>query len=52
MLSNVARLTELLTARNSPGLKLDPHIFQDETHLSVIPPTMSRGLRTVFAREG
>jgi predicted alpha/beta superfamily hydrolase len=49
MLSNVARLTELLTSREYPGLKLTSHIFHGETHLSVIPATFSRGLRTVFA---
>lgn len=48
MLSNVARLTELLTSRKYPGLKLISHIFDNETHLSVIPATMSRGLRAVF----
>jgi hypothetical protein len=48
MLSNVARLTELLASREYPGLKLTSHIFHDETHLSVIPATFSRGLRTVF----
>jgi predicted alpha/beta superfamily hydrolase len=48
MVSNVARLTEILTSRKYPGLKLTMHIFDNETHLSVIPATMSRGLRTVF----
>ena len=48
MVSNVAKLTELLTSRKYPGLKLTSHIFDNETHLSVIPATMSRGLRTVF----
>jgi len=49
MVSNVARLTEILTSRKYPGLKLTTHIFDNETHLSVIPAMMSRGLRTVFA---
>lgn len=49
MLSNVAKLTEILTSREYPGLKLISHIFDGETHLSVIPATMSRGLKTVFA---
>lgn len=51
MVSNVARLTEILTSREYPGLKLVTHIFDNETHLSVIPATMSRGLRTVFATD-
>ena len=49
MVSNVAKLTEILSSRNYPGLKLTAHIFDSETHLSVIPATMSRGLRAVFA---
>jgi predicted alpha/beta superfamily hydrolase len=48
MLSNVAKLTEILTSRKYPGLKLISHIFDNETHYSVIPATMSRGLRAVF----
>ena len=51
MVSNVARLTEILTSRKYPGLKLTTHIFDNETHLSVIPAMMSRGLRTVFAEK-
>lgn len=48
MVSNVAKLTEILTSRHYPSLTLISHIFNDETHLSVIPATMSRGLRSVF----
>jgi len=48
MLSNAARLIELLSSRNYSNLKLTTHIFQNETHLSVIPATMSRGLREVL----
>lgn len=51
MVSNVARLTEILTSRNYPSLKLVSHVFDNETHLSVIPAIMSRGLRTVFAAD-
>jgi len=51
MVANVIKLREILIARDYPGLKLTTHIFEDETHLSVIPATMSRGLRAVFADE-
>jgi hypothetical protein len=51
MVSNVAKLTETLTSRNYPSLNLISHIFDNETHLSVIPATMSRGLRAVFTDE-
>jgi predicted alpha/beta superfamily hydrolase len=48
MLSNVAKLTERLTSRQYKDFTLISHIFLNETHLSVIPATMSRGLREVF----
>jgi predicted alpha/beta superfamily hydrolase len=51
MVSNVAKLTETLTSREYPSLNLISHIFDNETHLSVIPATMSRGLRAVFTDE-
>lgn len=48
MVANVEKLTEILRSRNYHGLELTSHIFDNETHLSVIPATMSRGLRVVF----
>lgn len=48
MVANVEKLRDILLDRNYQGLKLTSHIFENETHLSVIPATMSRGLRTVF----
>ncbi len=48
MLSNVVKLNETLTWRKYYGLDLVSHIFHNETHMSVIPGTMSRGLREVF----
>jgi len=37
-----------LKSRNYPGLKIHCHNLPDETHMSVIPGAMSRGLRYVF----
>jgi hypothetical protein len=48
MVSNLERMTSTLQRRAYPGLKLDTVVFLAETHLSVIPATMSRGLRSVF----
>lgn len=48
MLSNTARMVEVLNSRNYRGFSLDFHLFSNETHLSVIPATFSRGLRSVF----
>lgn len=50
MVSNVAELAEVLNSRNYPGLNLITQIFDNETHFSVIPATMSRGLRAVFGQ--
>ncbi len=48
MVGNVEKLNHILTLRAYKGLELTCHIFENETHLSVIPATMSRGLRSVF----
>jgi hypothetical protein len=48
MVTNMQMLAKQLHSRNYNGLELSTHIFDNETHLSVIPGTMSRGLRTVF----
>lgn len=48
MLPDMLRVGEILTARSYVGLELTTHIFMEETHLSVIPATMSRGLRVLF----
>lgn len=48
MVGNVVKMSEQLIRRQYSGLDLTTHIFEEETHLSVIPATMSRGLRTVL----
>lgn len=48
MVDNVEKLADLLRGRNYPSLELVTHIFENETHLSVIPATMSRGLRELL----
>jgi predicted alpha/beta superfamily hydrolase len=48
MVSNVRELDRILNARKYAGLELTTHVFDDETHLSVIPATLCRGLRVVF----
>ncbi len=49
MVSNVREMDRVLRERKYAGLELTTHVFDDETHLSVIPATLSRGLRVVFA---
>ena len=48
MLVDLTRMARSLSARSYPGLALTHHVFDDETHVSVIAPTLSRGLRAVF----
>lgn len=38
-----------LRSRNYKGLNLTTHIFEDETHLSVIPAMISRTLRVLYS---
>jgi predicted alpha/beta superfamily hydrolase len=47
--TNLQRLAATLRGRNYPGLQLTSHVFEDETHVSVVPALYSRGLREVFA---
>lgn len=49
MVINHAELTARLSARKDDSLVLMSHVFENETHGSVIPAAISRGLRSVFA---
>lgn len=46
--SNVREFSQVLRGRQYEGLSQQFHVFEDETHLSVIPATISRGLRFVY----
>lgn len=46
--TNLERLATTLRGRNYPDLQLTSHVFEDETHVSVVPALYSRGLRVVF----
>ena len=48
MVPDVRALTEALTGRHYQGLAITERIFEDETHLSVIPFSISRGLRVLY----
>jgi hypothetical protein len=51
MVSNTVEMGKRLSARSYPNLRLTEHVFEGETHLSVIPATFSRGLRALFAAD-
>lgn len=48
MIPLLERMVETIRARDYDGLEIKTYIFPDETHESVLGPTMSRGLRAVF----
>ena len=47
-IASMHRLAGTLQDRGYAGLELETCIFEDETHVSVAPAAMSRGLRVVF----
>ena len=48
MVENVRKFGEALKSRGYDGLDLKVHYFEDETHTSVIPATVSKGLRFIY----
>lgn len=48
--SNVHRLAGRLESRGYPSLELTTHVFEGETHTSVVPAVITRGLRAVYGR--
>lgn len=43
-----AEFADILAGRGRAGLAMTHHVFEGESHTSVIPAALSRGLRTVF----
>ncbi|HEY0436933.1 MAG TPA: alpha/beta hydrolase-fold protein [Phenylobacterium sp.] len=52
MVSNLYELDSRLRRRAYPSLDIGFHVFPDETHMSVYPAGVSRGLSTVFGGPG
>ena len=48
MVTNMQKLAKTLQDRGYDSLELKTHLFEDETHLSVVPAAISKGLRAVF----
>jgi len=42
-------LPQLRQIRNYNGLEFQVHYFDDETHVSGVPATISRGLRFIYS---
>lgn len=50
MVGPLKNLTAALTGHAYPNLQLESHIFEGENHVSVVPATLSRGLRFLYGR--
>jgi len=50
MVPEVQVLSKTLAGRHYRGLEVTEKVFEDETHLSVIPFAISRGLRVLYRR--
>ena len=48
MVTNTMKLERMLRAKNMPGLSVTAHVFPDETHTTVAPMNLIRGLVAVF----
>ena len=48
MVTNTLKLERMLRAKNMPGVSLTTHVFPDETHTTVAPMNLIRGLVAVF----
>jgi predicted alpha/beta superfamily hydrolase len=50
LVSNARDLAQRLQTRSAPGLDVWLQVFADETHTSVVPTALTRGLRTLYGR--
>lgn len=48
MLENMEKMENILNSRNYPNLKLETHIFENETHPSCYAAAISRALRVIY----
>lgn len=52
LVSNLYEMEARIRSRAYPSLELDFHVFPEETHMSVFPAGVSRGLSCVFGGPG
>jgi hypothetical protein len=48
MVAGFQEMAGIMQDRQYQNLELITHIFEEETHVSVTPATISRGLKAVF----
>ena len=47
-IKNMKKMAELLGSRNYPNLKLETHIFENETHGTTVSASLGRGLKIIY----
>jgi uncharacterized protein len=52
MVSNTVELAGRMASRGYAGFSLSSHVFPGESHVSVIGPTIARGLRVLYQKAG
>lgn len=50
MVTNVNRMEETLSARKHASLRLSRFVLEGESHTSVVPVALTRGLRAIYSR--
>jgi predicted alpha/beta superfamily hydrolase len=48
LVDDTYKMVETLKQHTPKGLEVHSHVFEGETHMSVVAPWLSRGLRTLF----
>lgn len=51
MIANVNKMAARLEARNYPGLKVETHVFPEETHMSCVPAAWMRAFRVLYKKQ-
>jgi len=51
LITNVNILAAQLESRNYPGLKVETHVFPDETHMSCVPAAWMRAFRVLYKKQ-
>jgi len=47
-IKNMKKMSELLRSRNYPNLKLQTHIFENESHGTTVSASLGRGLKIIY----
>lgn len=50
MIANVNKMAAQLASRNYPGLKVETHVFPDETHQSCVPSALMRAFKVLYKK--